>query len=136
MHKGWISEQWAKVIFSNEFKFCIEFGDRGALVWRTKNECYNLACLKRSVKFPTSVVVWGCVSTRGMGNIVFLKSTVIANVYMEVLESHLLSYIEDLYGDEDIIFQQDLAPAHSSKKGQDMATGAEHLSAQLASQQS
>ena len=28
--------------------------DRGALVWRTKDECYNLVCLKRFVKLPTS----------------------------------------------------------------------------------
>ena len=81
----------------------------------TKYEYYNLACLKRSVECLTSVMVWGCVSTRGMDNIVFLKSTVTANVYMEVLESHLLSSIEDLYGNEDMIFQQHLAPAHSSK---------------------
>ena len=59
---------------------------------------YNPACLKMSVKLPTSVMVWGCVSTRGMGNIVFLKSAVTAYVYMEVLESRLLSSIEYLYG--------------------------------------
>ena len=53
---------------------------------------------KRSMKFPTSVMVWCCASTSGMGNIVFLKSTVTADVYMEVLESQLLSSIEDLYG--------------------------------------
>ena len=49
--------------------------------------------------------------------------------------SHLLSFIEDQDGDEGMIFQQKhLAPAH--EKGQDMATGAEHSSAPLVSQQS
>ena len=88
-----------KSFFSDQSKLCIEFGDRGALVWRTKNKRYNPVCLKRSVKLPTSVMVWGCVSTGGMDNIVFLKSTVTLHhtVYMEVLQSHLLS-IEDLYG--------------------------------------
>ena len=59
MHKDGTSEQCSKVIFSDQFKFYIEFGDRGILVWRTKDENYNPACLKRSVKFPTSVMVWG-----------------------------------------------------------------------------
>ena len=54
-------------------------------------------------------MVWGCVSTRSMGNIVFLKSTVTADVYMEVLESQSPSFIPresvwHLYGDEDMIF--------------------------------
>ena len=40
---------------------------------RTKDECYSPACLKRSVKFPTSVLVWSCASARGMVKIVFLK---------------------------------------------------------------
>ena len=113
-----MSEQCSKVIFSNQSKFCIEFGDRGALIWRTKDERYNPACLKRSVKFLTSVMVWGCVLTRGVGNIAFLKSTVTADVYMEVLQSPFIHRrpVRHLYYDEDIIFQQDMAPAY--EKGQ------------------
>ena len=47
----------------------MEFGgDRGALLWRTKDERYNLACLKRLVKFSTSIMVWGdvvlCINKR------------------------------------------------------------------------
>ena len=39
----------------------------------------------------------GCVSTRGMGNIVFLKSTVTANVYMEVIESPSFIHRESVW---------------------------------------
>ena len=65
-------------------------------------------------------MVWGCVSTRGVGNIVFLKSTVTADVYMKVLESQSPCFIHrwsvwHLYGNEDMIFQQDVAPAHSTR---------------------
>ena len=46
---------------------------------------------------------------------------------MEVLESHLVSSIEDLYGDEDMISSKIwlLHTPHTSahEKGQDMATG-------------
>ena len=130
--------------FSDQSKFCIEFGDRGVLVWITKDERYNPAYLKSSVKFPTSVMVWNCVSTRGIGNIVFLKSTVTADVYMymEVLEIHLLSFIEDLYGicmASVWRWRHDFSATFGSctllEKGQDMATGVEHSNARLASQQ-
>ena len=80
------------------------------------------ACLKRSVKFPTSVMVWGgvglCINKRyGQYCLPQINSYIYTILCMEVLESHLVSSIEDLYGmcDEDMIFQQDLAPAHFSR---------------------
>ena len=94
-----------------------EFGDRGALIWRAKDVCYNPACLKRSVNFPTFVLVWGCVSTRDMGNIVFLKSTVTNApycVYGSVRESPSFIHRGSVWRCEDMIFQRHLAPAHSS----------------------
>ncbi len=36
-------------------------------------------------------------------------------VYQEVLEHFMLPAADQLYGDLDFIFQQDLAPAHSAK---------------------
>ncbi len=45
----------------------------------------------------------------------FLKSTVNAAVYQEVLEHFMLPSADKLYGDADFIFQQDLAPAKCTK---------------------
>ena len=112
--------------FRDQSKLCIEFGDRGALVWRTKEERYNPARLKRSVNFPTSVMVWGCTSISTRCNIVFLKLTVYIYTILciwKCWESPSFIHtgsVRYLYGDEDMIFQQDLDPAH--EKGQDMAT--------------
>ncbi|KAL0151458.1 hypothetical protein M9458_053244 [Cirrhinus mrigala] len=46
-----------------------------------------------------------------------LKSSVKVNAasYQEILEHFMLPSAEKLYGDEDFIFQHDLAPAHSAK---------------------
>ncbi|KAL0186125.1 hypothetical protein M9458_017795, partial [Cirrhinus mrigala] len=38
-----------------------------------------------------------------------------AAVYQDVLEHFMLHAADQLYGDADFIFQQDLAPAHSAK---------------------
>uniref|UniRef100_A0A3B1J5L7 Reverse transcriptase domain-containing protein n=1 Tax=Astyanax mexicanus TaxID=7994 RepID=A0A3B1J5L7_ASTMX len=61
-HGEWTAEDWQKVVFSDESRFCISFGDQGPRVWRRGGETYNHECVKRSVKFPQSVMVWGCMS--------------------------------------------------------------------------
>ncbi|KAL0199191.1 hypothetical protein M9458_007731, partial [Cirrhinus mrigala] len=72
-------------------------------------------CLKSSVKYPQSVMVWGAMSAAGVGPLCFIKGRVNAASYQEILEHFMLPSAEKLYGDEDFIFQHDLAPAHSAK---------------------
>ena len=54
-------------------------------------------------------------SSAGVGPLCFLRSKVNAAVYQEVLEHFMLPAADQLYGDADFTFQQDLAPAHSAK---------------------
>ncbi len=112
---NWTVAQWSKVLFSDESKFCISFGNQGPRVWRTSGEAKNPCCLKSSVKFPQSVMIWAAMSSAGIGPLCFLKSTVNAAIYQEVLEHFLLPSADKLYGDADFIFQQDFAPAHTAK---------------------
>ncbi len=70
---------------------------------------------KSSVKFPQSVMIWAAMSSAGVGPLCFLKSTVNAAIYQEILEHFMLPSADKLYGDADFIFQQDLAPAHTAK---------------------
>ncbi len=107
--------QWSKVLFSDENKFCISFGNQGPRVWRKSGEAQIPCCLKSSVKFPQSVMIWAAMSSAGVGPLCFLKSTVNAAIYQEILEHFMLPSAEKLYGDADFIFQQDLAPAHTAK---------------------
>ncbi len=118
-HLNWAKEkknwQWSKVLLSDESTFCISFGNQGRRVWRKRGEAHNPCCLKSSVKFPQSVVIWAAVSSARVGPLYFLKSTVNAAVYQEILEHFMLPSADQLYGDTDFIFQQDLAPAHTAK---------------------
>ncbi len=111
----WTAAEWSKVMFSDESKFCISFGNQGPRVWRKRGEAQNPRCLRSSVKFPQSVMVWGAMSSAGVGPLCFLRSKVNTAVYQEVLEHFMLPAADQLYGDADFIFQQDLAPAHSAK---------------------
>ncbi len=113
--KNWTVAQWSKVLFSDESKFCISFGNQGPRVWRKSGEAQNPCCLKSSVKFPQSVMIWAAMSSAGVGPLCFLKSTVNAAIYQEILEHFMLPSADKLYGDADFIFQQDLAPVHTAK---------------------
>lgn len=113
--KDWTVGQWSKVLFSDESKMCITFGNQGPRVWRKKGEEQNPSCLKSSVKYPQSVMIWGAMSSAGVGKLCFLKCKVTATVYQNVLEDFMIPSAEDLYGDADFIFQQDLAPAHAAR---------------------
>ncbi len=113
--KNWTVAQWSKVPFSDESKFCISFGNQGPRVWRKGGEAHSPSCLKSSVKFPQSVMIWGAMSSAGVGPLCSLKTNITAPVYQEMLEHFMLPSADQLFKDADLIFQQDLAPAHTAK---------------------
>ncbi|PLC13822.1 hypothetical protein BV582_23005, partial [Bacillus paralicheniformis] len=85
--KDWTASEWSKVMFSDESKFCISFGNQGPRVCRKRGEAHNPCCLRSSVKFPQSVMVWGAMSSAGVGPLYFLKTKVTAPVYQETLHA-------------------------------------------------
>ncbi len=113
--KNWTVAQWSKVLFSDESKFCISFGNQGPRVWRKGGEAHSPSCLKSSLKFPQSVMIWGAMSSAGVGPLCFLKTNVTAPIYQDILEHFMLPSADQLFKDADFIFQQDLAPAHTAK---------------------
>ncbi len=113
--KNWTAAQWSKVLFSDKSKFCISFGNQGPRVWRKGGEAHSPSFLKSSVKFPQSVMIWGAMSSADVGPLCFLKTNVTEPVYQEILEHCVLPSADQLFKDADLIFQQDLAPAHTAK---------------------
>ncbi len=71
-------------LFSDESKFCTSFGNQGPRVWRKGKEAHSPSCLKPSVKFPQSVMIWGAMSSAGVGPLCFLKTNITAPVYQEI----------------------------------------------------
>ncbi len=88
--KNWTLAQWSKVLFSDESKFCISFGNQGPRVWRKGGEAHSPSCLKSSVKFPQSVMIWGAMSSAGIDPLCFLKTNITAPVYQDILEHFML----------------------------------------------
>ncbi len=68
---NWTVAQWSKFLFSDESTFCISFGNQCPRVWRKGGEAHSPSCLKSSVKFPQSVMIWGVMSSAGVGPLCF-----------------------------------------------------------------
>ncbi len=60
-------------------------------------------------------MIWGAMSSAGVGPLCFLKTNVTAPVYQEILEHFMLPSADQLFKYADFIFQKDLAPAHTAK---------------------
>ncbi len=92
---------------------------KGDLWWLTgRRPKTGFVTVTFSVKFPQSVMIWGAMSSAGVGPLCFLKTNITAPVYQEILEHFMLSSADQLFKDADVIFQQDLAPTHTAKKYQ------------------
>ncbi len=60
-------------------------------------------------------MIWGAMSSAGVGPLCFLKTNLTAPIYQESLEHFMLPSADQLFKDADFIFQHDLAPAHTAK---------------------
>ncbi len=61
-------------------------------------------------------MIWGAMSSAGVGPLCFFKTNVTAPVYQDILKHFMLPSAGQLFKDADFIFQQDLAPAHTAKR--------------------
>jgi len=79
-------EYWEQVIFSDESKFNIFGSDGEGKVWRKPCEELKLKNVKPTVKHGGgSVLVWGCMSARGVGNLVFIDGIMNAEGYLNIM---------------------------------------------------
>ena len=55
---------------------------------------------RKSVKFPQSVIVWGCMSATGVRKIYFLKISINVAVYQDVLDPFRIQYTENKFREQ------------------------------------
>ena len=111
-HLGWTITQWKPVLWSEESVFQVFLGRNGHCVLRTKEEKDHPDCYQQQVQKPGSVMVWGCVSALGKGNLHFCDGTINAEKYIEILEQHMLPSRRHPFQGSPCIFQQDNAKPH------------------------
>ena len=114
-HIWWTLEQWNMVPFSDESKFNLFESDGKRFVRRKNGERLSPQCVKKTVKFGgESVMVWGIISSAGVGPTVRFRGNINASVYKEVLRQRALPHLRKGTV-RTPIFMQDNAPCTKLK---------------------
>ena len=117
-HKDDTVEDHMRVIWSDETKVNRIGSDGRKWVWKKEKENLNPRLVQPTVKHGGgSVMVWGCFGWDGVGTACRIHGKMDADLYTSILEDELqLSLQEWGKTADDIIFQQDNDPKHTSKK--------------------
>lgn len=104
---------WNKVIWSDESKFNLFGSDGKVIVWRSPKEEFNPRCTVPTVKHGGgNVKCWGCFSSAGVGELIFIDGNMTGEAYREILDNNLLKSVQKLGLSHDWVFQHDNDPKH------------------------
>ena len=107
LHKNWTATQWSRVIHRS---------DGRAYVRRMVGQALNVNCMQFTVKHGGGgIMVWGCISRKGMGILEKVEGRLDGNGYINILENALIPTRDMLSMPTGWLFQQDNATCHTSR---------------------
>lgn len=107
---------WETVIFSDETKINLFGSDGRDKVWRKKNTALKIENVCPTVKHGGgNVLLWGCMSANGVGNLAFIDGIMDQHVYLNILRNNLNPSVQKLELDGRYLFQQDNDPKHTAR---------------------
>jgi transposase len=117
---SWPLKQWDRVLFSDETKINLFSSDGRVRVWRKpKRELVSENCVLTVKHGGRSEMLWGCMSSKGVGRLVFVEGIMDKMQYKRILAENLDASRDQLGLSNNFIFQQDNDPKHKSKYVQD-----------------
>lgn len=102
----------SSIVFSDEKKFNLDGPDGFRYYWHDINLPESIFSRKRNG--GSSVMIWAAISYNSKSDICFINGTLNSVKYQEILSKYLIPFINQINNDS-VRFQQDNAPAHSSK---------------------
>ncbi len=117
-YKNFTYEEWQKVIFSDESTFKIINAKGRQHFYSLKNNKQKNKVFVRTVKFGGgSLMIWGFISFKGRRKIYKVDGMMNQHKYVDLLHENFLDdALECGVKLSDVIFQQDNAPCHKTKK--------------------
>ena len=114
---SWTDEDWSNVIFSDESKFNLFGSDGRQWCWRRPGHDYDDVYVQKKVKHGGgSIMVWGCITSRGVGRLYRIDGRMDAEKYTQILRHSLLQTYRDYrIPKRSTYFAQDNDPKHTSK---------------------
>ena len=117
-HADWTLEDWKRVIWSDETKINRLGSDGRKYVWKDRDEGLSDRLVEGTVKFGGgNLMLWGCMAWDGVGYATRIEGRMDADLYISIMEDELQKTLE-FWGKttDDVVFQQDNDPKHTSKK--------------------
>ena len=122
-HMHYPQEFWDRVVFSDECTIQINPGLAMQRVRRfQQSNPFDPRYIRPTVKYPTSVMIWGCISSKGYGRLHICEGNMNGEKYIKVLQDRLMPTIEES-GIDNPIFQQDSAPCHTCRSVKTFLSG-------------
>ncbi|UYV83083.1 hypothetical protein LAZ67_22002145 [Cordylochernes scorpioides] len=112
----WMTE-WHRVVFSDEFRFCLSSDSRRVRVWRRRGERSNPAAIvERPTVRQRGIMVWGAIAYDSRSPLLRIQGTMTAQRYVDdVLRPVTLPYLQ---GVPNALYQQDNARPHTARISQ------------------
>lgn len=115
-HAEWGTEEWCKVLFTDECKVKFFSDDKRVRVWRRKGERFSDPCIHERDRYGgPNVMVWGGISLRGKTDLVFLnEGTVTSLSYIErIVRPYVIPFAQQAV--DGFILIQDNARPHTAR---------------------
>jgi hypothetical protein len=116
-YKDWTVDNCKRVVWSDETKVNHFGSDGREWCWRKRGERFQARHVQPTVKFGGgSLMIWGCFTTHGVGDMCQIEGGMDAKLYAEVFDDYVFPTI-DHYGmdRERFMFQQDNDPKRTSR---------------------
>lgn len=107
-HRSWTSEDWRKVIFTDETRIEVLPKSR-TYVRRPKSKTFHPKYTVKSMKFSPSIMIWGGVRYDGKRMLIKCENSIDSDEYQRVLNNALPYLYNTRY-----LLQQDGARCHTS----------------------
>lgn len=116
-HQDWTSDDWERVIYSDETKINRFNSDGRAWFWSRDPNALNEQSVQPTLKHGGGrIMMWGCMTAKGVGYSCKIDSTMDQHLYKNILEDELMQTIEYYeYDSSKVIFQHDNDPKHTAK---------------------
>ncbi len=89
---------WNHVLWSDESKVNLFDSDGVQHVWRRPGEEYQEHCALPTVKHGgVSIMVWGCMSAGGTGELRFIEGNMDSNMYCDILTRKMMPSLQKLF---------------------------------------
>lgn len=114
-HEDLDAEDWKMVVFTDECTFKLINSDGRTLIRRTAGEAIQDDTVQSHASISRSIMVWGAISTDGLGPLVRVPSSSSLNGegYLDILRYRLKKFYPGLF-DGSLMLQHDNAPCHTA----------------------